>query len=1543
MSSFVFDFSSTVESIAVDLNTETVVETTSGEFKFVPDPEAAARIVAFNAAIKDARAFAATPSDALFLGVPGNEKELEKYINKAKAFAKLGVFTSIVGLEAGVVIINQVKPTMLDFFLTNNIPVFGMSLDGTPLELNLYGHTIPAIAEQFVFGQANSLSVFTDDIGRAYDEFLSTGKFVAKNLINLFNSKTAEELSVFLAEYCGTSVDEQGWVSLLDFEETHFNSVEVNLATAEFRTNRIRKLRNKGYLKTIGEVDVMPLTALIAFQLVGSGINNQVQLEGFLAGLTQVFEEEDTYGKQMESHEQLRVIRAASVMLLEPVTTRGSQKFPFFYLKNSNKPATIEEAATYYLKKGIICMADKYYSKRLVVGAKGCTALGIFMYSDAQSMGFITDCSKESKAGTRPWQSLTIAASEGYPNLILPNGKISDKPNPDYRPYKRSRFVLSTPDLEDVFIEGDMIWMGAGDSRFDGNGSGGGSSTVGYAYKVRKTVSGTLNGINFPAGMSIQEVASALESQLAILVKTAKVYNVNGQVNLLKFGGKALLSYSGHNHQILVDDSCEFEVRCLITSNSISVKMDVFLVVNGYKEPKLRGFGIKVVAKNTGMVILGENGKSLPYHLYVGIESRKGDFQAMFHMYANSLPGDSITRHICGKLITYDSNNNVLHSSDLADPNALFYQWIQNNTKEVTLVHKLNLDDWNFIVKHHGDGADQDLTHKINGTVVTVYEKSCVCFGWYPVQVECSTIQEATNKSGPILERIAAKYSFSETMGRKHDLAAQEQVQVFSKMAEMAFNVPGKFEVPITSEQPSNTINFPMIQRYNNSMLSLGSANEIGDLVPYLAFNSYKEKQKKTLRKVALAVTKVQLFEVLPKENRTAVDAKFAFIPLLANISKIMTIQVGWTWGMSAALYLGAWIKAHQFRNSVVDANGTLLATEKDCAEILKAASICSLIVHEGLSLAVDPKTLPLFFGDPSKKEVPSFRSSVKGVHNYNVDGKWVNLTQEQTLDALIVQLEEVSGFKCDLTTMKYLLSAYRWVRGMGILESEGLGLGEGSTNKSLVRMGKHKNGTAFTFGQDNTEQFVNILGLDDVGTTVIMGLCRRMSQGMMGVRFDVDEFASYVANSENEVSSEFKSCWDVFNTYYKGVISSNNLIPPMLLDRIERVGSVWNELISNKVEEIKHYELGNGGRYRRSSAATELDIDAINLAACSRLDQGDAKMYNKDFMSFHVEPGSTEYTHGAFETQLVHCPVTFVTTDGVTKCLPLVDADTKQFATSRAAWPASWSEDLPKVNSWREFFNRTTLDPKTILRKAAERYPFGTIVYANGRDCVESFIDFNAILRLGSFSAGGSATGIALRIVELLVNSSRVPSERAQGYEGEIYKSLAGLSGMMLKWMSPSNMKKAIRGSKDGAGCKVMTSTAPKVQDARIYYWAANNGKACDVVLVDGNFVPDLTTAKVFTMPVACINPRDNAKEIAGIFEGAIVDVGRTPMVATFLAVVLEDSSVSLGHLEIGARYQGLVNHGDGDGDPVDFTKAADQINPENANAIFANNKFLV
>lgn len=1540
-SEFVFNYVAHVESTpSVELNIEAApVEST--EFKFVPDAESMAKIAAFNAAIEEARAFAATPSDALFLGIPGNEKELEKYINKAKAFAKLGVFTSTVGMENGVVIVNQIKPALFEFFVLSDIAMFGMTLDGTPVELNLYGRTIPAIPEQFHFGDANSLPVFTDDIGRAYDNFLSTGKFVARNLIDLFNSKTAEELSVFLAEYCGTSVDEQGWVSLLDFEETHFNSVEVNLATAEFRTNRIRKLRNKGYIKTIGEVDVMPLTALIAFQLVGSGINNQVQLEGFLAGLTQVFEEEDTYGKQMESHEQLRVIRAASVMLLEPVTTRGSQKFPFFYLKNSNKPATIEEAATYYLKKGIVCLPDKYYAKRLVVGAKGCAALSIWMSEDGQSMGYGTDCSKPSKAGARPWGSVTIAASQGYPKLILPSGKISDKPNPDFRPHKRSQYVLSTPDMEDIFIEGDMVWMACSNSRMDGNGSGNASSTVGYAHMVGKSVTGTLNSINFPAGMTIQEVAASVQTKLAAFIKKPKVRNVNGSVTLLKYHGKDLLRYSGQNQQILIDETCEYDVRCLITSNSINISLTVYMVSNGYEEPKVRGEGIKAVAKKTGMVILDDKGNKLPYHIHLGIECRKGDFQAMKHMYANSMP-DTITRHICGVITTYDLDNNVLHSSDLADPNCLFYQWIQSRIKDVVLVHKWNLDDWNFFVKHHGDSIEKDLTFEIVGNVVTIWEKCEIIFGWYPLQLECSTVLESTNASGPILERIAAKYSFSETMGRKHDLAAQEQVQVFSKMAEMAFNVPGKFEVPMTSEQASNTINFPMIQHYNNSMLSLGSAKEVGDLLPYLAFNAYDEKVKKSLRKTALAVTKVMLYKPKADADRTMVDAKFAFIPLLASISKIMTIQVGWTWGMSAALYLGAWIKAHQFRNSITDCNGTLLATEKDCAEILKAASICSLIVHEGLSLAVDPKTLPLFFGDPNKPEVPSFRSSVKGVHNYNVDGKWINLTQEQTLDALMVQLEEVSGFKCDLTTMKYLLSAYRWVRGMGILESEGLGLGEGSTNKSLVRMGKHKNGTAFTFGQDNTEQFVNILGLDDVGTTVLMGLCRRMSQGMMGVRFDVDEFASYVANSENEVNSEFKSCWDVFDQYYKSVISTNNLIPPMLLDRIERVGSVWNELISNKVEEIKHYESGNGGRYRRSCAATELDIDAINLAACSRLDQGEALMYNKGVMSFHVEPGSAEYTHGAFETQLIHCSVQFVTTDGVTKCFPLIDADTKQFATSSAAWPATWAKDLP-TGKWKEYFNRTTLDPKTILRKAAERYPFGTVVYANGRDCVESFIDFNAILRLGSFSAGGSATGIALRIVELLVNSSRVPSERAQGYEGEIYKSLAGLSGMMLKWMSPSNMKKAIRGSKDGAGCKVMTSTAPKVQDARVYYWAANKGKACDVVLVDGSFVPDLTTAKVFTIPVACINSKDNAKEIAGIFEGAIVDVGRTPMVATFLAVVLEDSSVSLGHLEISARYQGLVNHGDGDGDPVDFTKAADQINPENANAIFANNKFLV
>jgi hypothetical protein len=1559
MSTF-FDFSA-VES--TESTESTVIETTS-----LISPEAQAALDALNVEIEAAVALAASVDDANFIGIPVNEKQLKKFVPKVQAFAKLGVFSSTAGLENGVFVIKEIKPVLFNFFVANNIPVYGIAkVEGVfvPQELELHGHTLPMF-QGSVTDKDNKfvLPVYSDMPGRFYEDFESTATFIAKSLINLFSTKTAVELSLFLAEYCGTQVDEQGWVSLLDFEETHFNSVEVNLATAEFRTNRIRKLRNNGFVKRIGEVNVMPLTALIAFQLVGSGIDNQVQLEGFLAALTQVFEEEDTYGKQMEEHDQLRVIRAASVMLLEPVGSRHGKSFPYFYLKNSNKPETISEGAIYYLSRGIICFPDKYYSKRLVVGAKGCAALGVFMYEDKQSMGYITDCSKESKAGTRPWQALTIAASEGYPNLILPSGKISDKPNPDYRPHKRSRFVLSTPDLEDVFIEGDMIWMGAGNSRLDGNGSGCGSSTIGYASKVGKSVTGTLNGINFPAGMTIQEVAASVEAKLAVLVKKPRVWNVNGSVTVFKYQGKDLLRYSGHNQQILIDESSDYEVRCLITSNSITVKLTVNMVSNGYKEPKLRGFGIKVVAKDTGMVILDKNtGKTLPYQLYVGIESRKGDFQAMFHMYANSLPGDSITRHICGHLITYDANNNVLHDSDLADPNSLFYQWKNANIKDVVLVHKLNLDDWKFFVKHHGDSVDKDLTYTIDGDVVTVQETSEVVFGWYPVQLECSTVIESTNASGPILERIAAKYAFDEQLGTNHDIAAQEQVQTFCKMAEMAFNVPGKFEIEVQDVAIPKGISFGKIHQYNNSMLSTGSAKEIGDLVPYLAFNDYNEKVKKSLRKTAFAVTKVQLFKVLPKDDRTPVDAKFAFMPLLGQISKIMTIQVGWTWGMSASLWMAAWIKSYQYRNNICDCNGEMLATEKDVADVMKAASICSLIVHEGLSLAVDPKTLPLFFGKgPEEPEYVSFRSSFKGCHSYNDGEKWINFDRDTTVSELIKNLKAVSGYDCDVTTMNYLTSAFRWVRGMGILESEGLGLSEESSNKTLVKLGRAKGRdgkvfkTAYTFGgtlnEENQEQFVNILGLDDVATTVLMGLCRRMSQGVMGARFDVDEFARHIVNSETEINSEFRSSWQVFTKYYADNISLNKLIPTALLGRIECVGSIWAEMTDFKVEEIKHYENGAGGRFRRSVAATTLDIDTINLGACSRLDAGEALMYNWDVMPFKHEPGSADYTHGAFETQLVHCPVTFVEVDGVKVCKPLCDANTKQFATTKAAWSASYAAELPN-GKFREYFNRTTLDAKTILKKAAERYPYGTVLTAKGKDNVQVFIDFGRILRLGSFSAGGSATGIALRIVELLVASAVVPADRKNGYEGEIYSSLSGLSGMMQKWIGPSNMKKGIRGSKDGAGCKTMSSTAPKVQDARIYYWPQltikdNEDKdvkvpVCNIKLVNGKFVPDISTAKVFTMPVACINPNDHAKQIANIWEGCIVDVGRTPMVATFMALLLEDESVSLGHLEIAARYQGIVNHGDGDGDPIDFTKMADYINPSDAHAIFANNKYLV
>jgi hypothetical protein len=454
-----------------------------------------------------------------------------------------------------------------------------------------------------------------------------------------------------------------------------------------------------------------------------------------------------------------------------------------------------------------------------------------------------------------------------------------------------------------------------------------------------------------------------------------------------------------------------------------------------------------------------------------------------------------------------------------------------------------------------------------------------------------------------------------------------------------------------------------------------------------------------------------------------------------------------------------------------------------------------------------------------------------------------------------------------------------------------------------------------------------------------------------LGVRFDNDEMAVYMEDSTNNPESQFKSCWNVYDKYYRKVIIGRNLVPPALINRIDRVGSTWKELMEFKIEESKHYQSGKSNSYRRTVGATDPEtfpLDDIDLGASSRLDDGDALMYNSEVLSFKAAPGSADYTHGAFETELIHCPVTFVEQeDGTTKCLPLVGDDSTKFGATKSDWPVSWQAELPE-GKWIEYFTRTPLDAKSIIRKAAERYPFGTILTVKGKRVLEVYVNFNVILRMGSFSASGSATGIALRIAELLTASAFLPKDRKNGYETDLYKCLAGLSGMMLKWLSPSNMKKAIRGSKDGVGCKVMTSTAPKVQDARIYYWTANTledgtkAPFCNVIEVEGKFVPDTASAKVFTMPVICINPNDDALGMANIDQGSIVDVGRTPMVATFMAIVLIDSTVSLGHAEVAARYQGLVNHGDGDGDPVDFVKVASAINPAEANAIFANGKFF-
>lgn len=657
-------------------------------------------------------------------------------------------------------------------------------------------------------------------VSESSDLGMNLGEIQIKHICEHLQSKTIEEKAKFLACYTGFDVNHEQplQVSLkpFDADESVYASALFDFANSTVHTTREFKLRGTFFIKGVGEVDKATCMVLLGLQLAAFNGAGQIEIDTVINLLTQAWEEEDVYGSQMDSCEQLRTIRNNSVALLKTVAT---YELPYYRLANNNNASGVAEACNWYDKHQIPFFTDKYGCKRVVTRA-GVAALWIGMMWNEDNFGVmstITDIKKLSKLLNRGWNAVAISASEGIPDTE------------GYRPYQYS--ALQIKYLNEVIrIKGDKVNCLFHNGRFANNGSGVGYTTTNYSYTVRKTLRGTFNATNLRKGQTLEDVKEQLEKELEALITSNKVIKSSdhkGVKTLLAANGVTLLEYRGLNQDVLLskEHGCSYKVRKLRTSQSLSIELNI-IFFSSDMEIKSRGLGIKAVLRDGRHVVTTDAaGNLVEWQNMYNMECQKGT-SARLHLYAEYLwdKFGQPTFYVSLKGgLEYPISETEYAFQDLSDNSAPFYQWSKDAMKTYHVHDWVGMSYFIFVLlgnakllhrKHEAGIIDEALAHPVNndiqlvnprtmevtnnlsealnedGSGVFIREVVKGIQGNYTVQVEVSTPRENTGVQASTLEQVAAVYASRSNLGEALAATGDDAEQAVMGMVAMATNDP---------------------------------------------------------------------------------------------------------------------------------------------------------------------------------------------------------------------------------------------------------------------------------------------------------------------------------------------------------------------------------------------------------------------------------------------------------------------------------------------------------------------------------------------------------------------------------------------------------------------------------------------------------------------------------------------------------------------------------------------------------------------------------
>lgn len=1305
------------------------------------------------------------------------------------------------------------------------------------------------------------------------------------HLVRVISSLSDEDKIAFAVGFGGLTRINDTTISLKPSGRTTYVRAEFDYAKLEIRTNKSFKLRGKAFLNGYGLLDGKTAMSLFAIELAGvtEYTVGQTTIDGKLAMLTQMEEEEDVYGQVYETVQELRTIRSNTVAILG---AEFSRNFPYYRLNNKNNMNGVLNCVNWCKDNKVPFWTDKNANKRVVVGP-ALSALWVSMDYDNDVIRTLLDVSKVGKLLTRGWQAQCIAAGESHPLV-----------DEAYKPHVWSGLVRNTDEGE-IRIKGQMEDSLLCDGTLIFNGSGVGYTTTSFPSGIFKTLRGSFNYINLRNGETVDDVKAELSNMLEELLDSDRRIKASKDgYCVLKFRGRNILTYVGINQSAIISRKvgCTYDIQDSGTSATLNIKLTIFYYWND-TNVKVRGIGEKTMLKYSKSFSVEGASPSV----VLGAECLKGT-AAFFQGYCNWAYKTVIAQGGSeAEAFTMSSNNDVTSYNtpeivdglwtgnrveiNLADDDNQFMSWWKANRRTYKVRNLVAKDSFKYLLTARVGLENADiataLEHPSNCDINILAEegqyyyveetvRGVICP--YVFQVELASVREVNSLDvSPTIQQISAIYAAYPALGLQVAQGAEELEDGVMGCVGMATNNPGAKLV--CDEVGLNTSDAGVIKASKEVTPQL--ANILNYEAPVFAAsrNMYPANHDPLLAFVDTGVAK----KFLPKPMVNIVpitnigdNHKYTLMGCIEGTGQNYSIKVGQVYNISSAL-TALLIRARHLRD---------VTAGKDKAANAKAVHDFRVIAEAN------------FFGWMTSYEnaiLASYNTAGTDLLQVLLDARDINPANDVTYaeNVVIPAILAVEGnININVEAVLVLLHAVRVSQAIGAWERYSFNPARGE-NDDRVRLLRKFN-----------------LSPSDIPTIALAGCLRRLGEGSFSRNTD------YLTEDTDEGG---ESMWALLSREWDSIQEEIPYLLRRKLYKAMRAHEMLKEVtIDSSVNEFgESSNLTNratriNGRVVFSGTEDADDIPYIpaefgsvscdtEAIAVQDLGKEEQARFSSDEVTF-AELG------GAFDVFEYSCPVAYTGTyPNCTACF--VDTTRAWYYRVTSDGQVTFNKGMNQEDVYHDvspvegrtfrspmYFWREVATPKAIIQKAACRYPNGVMIGSNDSShAIEVYFDFNAILASGAFNSSGSTTGFALNVVNLLVNISKPFSERREKFEKQLRNILSGCQGQMRELVKKGLLKRIGRARTRSVSSKVLTSSS------------------CPDTIVNG-----------YNLPTIRLNPKDDMVTKGGIKHGMMAAVSRSPQINLLFGIVELSSDTPVGFIELDWVHWAKSNRGDGDGDGV-------------------------